>query len=122
MFCTVFNLQPASRSLFRLDGDLAGVFEDRPLDFLHAGAPCGSQSDVEFMMGDLFSFHDVGEQFAVVNQYFRAAFNQAFQPFALVGHTANDSVGDNQRGGGDESARDRIIATVHGVLDGVAQH
>lgn len=90
--------------------------------FLDASATGGAQGRVELVMGDLLAFHYVGIKFAVVNEDLRAAFDETFDGFAAVGEAANERVGENEGGGGNDPAGNRVVAAVHGVLDCVAQN
>src|SRR5205823_48634 len=96
-------------------------FQNGIVNLLHAGASRSAQGSVEFMMREFLPLHNIGEDLAIVNQYLWATLNQLFQLFAFVGDAAYDAVHHDEGSGGNHSARDGVVPTVHCVLHRVTQ-
>ena len=73
-------------------------------------------------MREQLPLEDIGEHFPVMNQYIRSALNDSFELFALVSEPTNHSVADDQSGRGNNAAGHGIVAAIHRILDGIAQH
>ena len=73
------------------------------------------------MVRELLPLHDIQGELSVMNQYLGPAFDQPLQGFAFEREAANHTVHDGERGCGEDAARDRVIAAIHRVLDGIAE-
>src|SRR2546426_2082165 len=105
-----------------MDRNLPCIFNNGVMDFFDARDSSRSQSGVEFMMRQFLPFHNVGREFAVVNEYLGPTLNDSFQGFALISQTTYNAVCHYERRSGHNSARNGIIAPVHGVLHRITQN
>jgi hypothetical protein len=74
------------------------------------------------VVGELGAPHDILEEPAVVDEHLRLTLDQDLDALVAEGQVTDAVVQADERDRGDEAGGDGIVASVHGVLDGVGEH
>jgi hypothetical protein len=92
------------------------------VNLCNGGAPGPAKGRIKLVVGKLRFGHYVLEQLSVVDQYLGSSLDDCLKRFVPMGHEAHQKIQTYQRGRGDETSDQGIVACVHRVLDGIRQH
>ena len=107
--------------VFGYDTDRTIVLKQRGSHLFNAGASGFAQGSHYLMTGELGMLQSLLEKLAIADEHVRPSFDQSFQLFASISEEPNDPVDPDQGHCGNHPSDDGVVATVHGILNGIAQ-
>src|SRR6185369_12290282 len=99
-----------------------GILEHGESYFSWTCTACRSKGCLEFMRRHLDLSHRRVIDLAVVDENHGPSLDKSLESLAVKGKPANARIDSNQCGCQDHAAGDAVVATVHRVLHGVAEH
>src|SRR4029077_6704398 len=97
------------------------ILEQRGAHLFNTAASGFAQSGHHFMTGKFSILQSLFKKLAIADEHFRPAFDQSLQFLASISENSNDPVDSDQGRCGNHPADHGIVATVHGVLNGITQ-
>ena len=116
-------MQTARCVVPRRDTDSAVVFKYRGMNVLDTSATTLAKRGVELVMSEFGPRKDILVELAIVDEKLRTAFDCCRQTLAAIGGKAHEPVGRHQRRRRHEASDQRVVPSVHRVLEScVGEH